>query len=387
METGATGQHAWDVTYIGFLLGHGGDALQMLTLASGIQQLGLRVNVIVPELDTTLGFAQRCREVHVPCERSPLITSDLHGRRQNLGSLVRFFRSLDAGLLHLQTGNSCLPRAAMLALELLRKPRGVVTLQSPYETIDPSSMRARFWSTAATRRLHAVVSPSVHGTEFQVRCGVPPDMALTIHNAVDLELMSSGDGSVARGQLGLTDDVPLVLFCSRLDSQKRPVEAVRVFARIKSEFPQAVLVFVGDGEQRSAVEQEVSTLGLTGQVRLVGYQTNIPDWLAAATVWLLPTERENFSVALLEALAAGCPVVTTACPGNDEVIVDGKNALSFGVGDLDVAAEKLRCLLSDPALRHQLSAEARRSADQYSASKMVAQYHELYNRVALDRLT
>ena len=65
------------------------------------------------------------------------------------------------------------------------------------------------------------------------------------------------------------------------------------------------------------------------RVRLVGYQTNVPDWLAAATVWILPTERENFSVAALEAMAAGCAVASTICPGNAEVLLDGVNSLTF----------------------------------------------------------
>ena len=62
---------------------------------------------------------------------------------------------------------------------------------------------------------------------------------------------------------------------------------------------------------RAPLTAEAKRLGLADRVRLVGYQTNVPDWLAAATVWLLPTERENFSVAVLEALAAGCTVLST----------------------------------------------------------------------------
>ena len=69
-------------------------------------------------------------------------------------------------------------------------------------------------------------------------------------------------------------------------------------------------------------------------MRLAGYQTNVADWLAAATVWLLPTERENFSVAVLEALAAGCAVLSTTCPGNDEVLTDRENRGLFPVGDI-----------------------------------------------------
>ena len=113
----------------------------------------------------------------------------------------------------------------------------------------------------------------------------------------------------------------------------------------------------------------------------MGYQTNIRDWLAAATVWILPTERENFSVALLEALAAGCPILTTSCPGNDEVLVDEQNALTFAIGDVDAAARGLDRLLSDGSLRSRLSTGAHATAGNYSAERMVESYRQLYNRL------
>lgn len=71
---------------------------------------------------------------------------------------------------------------------------------------------------------------------------------------------------------------------------------------------------------------------------LTGYRTDVQDWLAAATVWLLRTLRENFSLAVLEARSAGCAVLTTDAPGNDEiVVVDDVNALTFAVGDVRAA--------------------------------------------------
>ena len=87
--------------------------------------------------------------------------------------MFRLLRELDAPILHFHTGNSCLPRSLMIALELGRAPRSFVTLQSPYETIEPGSTRARFWALTAGRRMHAVISPSEHGSRFQRACGVP----------------------------------------------------------------------------------------------------------------------------------------------------------------------------------------------------------------------
>lgn len=367
-----------DVTYVGFVIGHGGDALQMLALACGMQGSGARVRVIVPATAESITFQERCKGLGIDCVRSPLITADLHGSRQRFRDILRLLRSVNAPVVHFHTGNSCLPRKAMLALTLLRFRPVYVTVHSPYETITPGSNRARFWAFAARRRFSAVVSPSDHGTRFQVRCGVPPRLTRTIRNSIDVSAMASGDGAAARAALGVDGDVPVVLFSSRLDGQKRPVDAVQAFTAVADDFPTAVLVFVGGGEEEAAVTAAAAESGVTDRIRMVGYRTNVADWLASSTVWILPTERENFSVAVLEALAAGCAVLSTDCPGNDEVLVDGVNARLFHAGDVAAAAAGLRELLGDKQLRSRLAFEAGTSAKAFSAQHMVDEYRTLY---------
>jgi starch synthase (maltosyl-transferring) len=271
----------------------------------------------------------------------------------------------------------------VFALMMSRKRTVVVaTLHSPYQYFDARSSRARFWAATARRTLRAVVSPSDHGTRFQRSCGIPARIAVTIRNAIDGDAFSSGDPSVPRAVLGLEDTTPIVLFSSRLDPQKRPVDAVHVFARAAPDPSPAVLVFVGSGEQEAIIIEEARRLGVDDRVRIVGYQFNVADWLAAATVWLFPTERENFSIALLEAMAAGCPILATVCPGNDEVLVDGSNALTYAVGDVSAAAERLRRLLDDDELRDRLSAGARATARSHSVEQMVREYRRAYGDAA-----
>ena len=374
-----------DVTYIGFLLGHGGDALQMLELAKGVHATGGDVRIVVPEVESSRTLKERCDVLGIECERSNLITASLEGARQRPTRVVKLLHRAQSPIVHFHTGNSCLPRSVIAALELLRYRPSIVTLQSPYETITPGSLRARLWARTARRRIAAVVSPSDHGTQFQRRCGVPDDIAVTVRNSVDVAAMAGGNAQGARKALGLGPDDPIVLFCSRIDTQKRPLDAVRIFAAVADRFPSAVLVFVGRGDLERAVADEAARFGLGDRVRLAGYQTNVPDWLAAAAVWLLPTERENFSVAVLEALAAGCAVVSTRCPGNDEVLVDGVNALTFPVGDVAAGASALTTLLQDDGLRTRLQASSRETAQNYTAANMVDGYRRIYERVSARR--
>jgi glycosyltransferase involved in cell wall biosynthesis len=225
----------------------------------------------------------------------------------------------------------------------------------------------------------AVVSPSAHGARFQIRCGVPAALVTTIRNSIDVDGFGHGDPDAARAALQIGPDDQVVLFCSRLDAQKRPAEAVEIFAAVAAEFPRATMVFIGQGDEEDLVRAEAARRDVADRVRLMGYQTNIPSWLAAATVWLLPTERENFSVAVLEALAAGCAVLSTSCEGNDEVLVDGENALTFAVGDVPTAIGGLRALLSDPALRQRLGQAGRATAQNYTVKNMVSSYLALYD--------
>ena len=370
-----------DVLYMGFVTGEGGDALQMLDLASGVAARGARVRIVVPHVPTTEGFAERCRERGLPVVRSPWLRVDLSGPRQSLIEMIRLFSTYRAPLVHIHTGNDCLPRLAIMAMSLLRYPRVIVTCQSPYATLQVGGRRAAFWAGAVRRRVHRVVAPSRHGRATQIAYGVPGDQVVTIHNGIDTKRYGSGDARAARAFLDVSDDARLVVFTSRLERQKRPVEAVQAFARVADAFPDALLVFVGTGVREPAVRQEMDRLGLGSRVRLVGYQTNVPDWLAAATVWILPTETENFSLAVLEAMAAGCPIVSTLCPGNDEVLRDGVNSIALPVGDVDGMAEGLRRLLGDPELRGRLGAAARAEAQSYSVDAVVDQYVELYREV------
>lgn len=370
------------ITYLGFVLGHGGDALQMLTLAQGMQEIGATVEVVVPSNPENVQFVERCAAVGIDARNTQQMSVTGAGTRQRLRSLLALLRSVDADVVHIHSGDSCLPRTMMLALVLSKRRCVIATLQSPYPFFEPRSARARFWALTARHTLWAVVSPSEHGTRFQRACGVPDRLAQTIRNSIDYDAFSAGDPTPVRRSLGLDDNTPVVLFSSRLDAQKCPLDAVRAFARAAPDPSDAVLVFVGSGELEAAILEEAGRLGVGDRVTMAGYQLNVVDWLAAATIWILPTERENFSVALLEAMAAGCPIVATVCPGNDEVLVDGSNALTFAVGDVATAAEQMRRLLQDRELRDRLSAGARSTARSHAVEHMVEQYRQTYGSQA-----
>lgn len=376
-----------DILYLGLIMGHGGDAVQMLELATGMAARGRNVKIVVPALETSLAFAERCRERAIPVERSPWIHSDPVAARQNLLNLFRLFTTYRAPILHLHTGDVCLPRSVMLAMDLLHLPPAYATVHSPYETLTPGEPRARYWASAVSRRLNRLICPSIHSREAQLGYGVAPERVDVIHNSVDIERFGSGSTTEVRRTLEASEDAQIIVFSSRLDPQKRPQNALDAFRRIAPEFPDARLVFVGRGEMENELKDAAQKSEVASRVHFAGYQKNVPDWLAAATAWILPTESENFSLAILEALAAGCPIVSTMCPGNDEVLVENQNALTTAVGDVAAQANALRKVLSDPALRSRLSTAAKSTARHYSIERMVDRYALCYSGDPVPALT
>jgi glycosyltransferase involved in cell wall biosynthesis len=369
-----------DILYIGFVLGHGGDAMQMLDLAAEIGRRGLRVRVLVPEIPTTLVAKRRAKDLGVDLERSPLIRADAHNSRQNVVHLLRMFRDHRARLYHLHTGDVCLPRLALLAMSLLDIRPVIVTTHSPYSTLKRGDARSRHWAHAADRLLDRVVCPSAHSRNLQIDYGLSRDKVITIRNSVNVAHYASGQSQAPYRALNLDAGKRLLVFTSRLDDQKRPDDAVEVFARLATEFPDLHLVMAGCGEAEERVKALAARQAASDRIHFPGFQPNIPDWLAASAVWLFPTESENFSLALLEAMAAGCPIVSTLCQGNDEVLVEGKNALTAAVGDVDAMTAACRRILTDPRLAASLSTGARATVSNYSLANMVDRYAICYNQ-------
>jgi glycosyltransferase involved in cell wall biosynthesis len=252
-----------------------------------------------------------------------------------------------------------------------------VTLHDPYADPPAGSPAARRWARDARVFSH-VICVSQEGYERQLRYGVPSESLRLVYNGVDVRRFGTGRGDRVRTRLGIGAGTPLVVVSSRLAPQKRPLDALAAFARVAAELPDARLVFLGDGPLAPAVRQEAARLSLSDRVCLPGHQFDVPDWLAAATVWLLPTESEGFSLAVVEAMAAGCAIVSTVCPGNTEVLVDDENALLTAVGDVEAMARALRLALHDGGVRARLGAAARRRAAGYSQDRMVDLHLQCY---------
>ena len=161
---------------------------------------------------------------------------------------------------------------------------------------------------------------------------------------------------------------------------KRILDVVRTFDGVRRALP-ATLVFVGDGPDRDAAQQEVDRLNLRANVRFLGKVDNVGDVLRGADLFLLPSESESFGLAALEAMACGVPVVASRTGGLPEVLDDGVTGFLCAVGDVAGMTERALSILQDPARHTRMRAAAAARALDFATGKVVPLYENLYEDV------
>jgi glycosyltransferase involved in cell wall biosynthesis len=143
----------------------------------------------------------------------------------------------------------------------------------------------------------------------------------------------------------------------------------------------AETLIVGEGPDRPRLEQEIRALGVTERVRLVGERYDVPQLLAEADVFALSSASEGMPVSVLEAMAAGLPVVSSRVGGVPELVVDGETGILVRPGDASALAAALSSLIADPAERRRLGAAGRaRAEERFDLEPFRRAHVELYSR-------
>jgi glycosyltransferase involved in cell wall biosynthesis len=188
--------------------------------------------------------------------------------------------------------------------------------------------------------------------------GMPRERITTIYNpVVTTELLEKARKPVDHPWLA-PGQPPVVLGVGKLKIQKSFRTLIRAFARVRAARP-ARLVILGEGARRRALEALVDELGLREDVALPGYVANPWAWMARAAVFALSSRWEGLPGALIEAMACGCPVVSTDCPsGPAEILQGGAYGPLVPVGDAGALADAILALLEAPPDRARLRARA-----------------------------
>jgi glycosyltransferase involved in cell wall biosynthesis len=207
-----------------------------------------------------------------------------------------------------------------------------------------------------------------------------------IRSGIDLAAFrQAAGGEAVRAELGIPATAPLVVQVACFKPQKAPERFVELARRVVERVPSAYFLLVGDGERRPILERQRDAAGLSGRLLLPGWRRDIPALLAAATVLTLTSRFEGLPRAVVEALAAGVPVVAMAVDGVGEVVRDGINGFLVAEGDVETQAARVAAILTDPQLREALAQRAGEGLEAFDREVMVAQQEALYLELACRR--
>jgi len=178
------------------------------------------------------------------------------------------------------------------------------------------------------------------------------------------------------------DSAPLVLTIARLSYEKGIDVLIRSAGIVHRELPTARFVVLGEGPLKSALDRQIRDLGLTGVVHLAGFRPDVDAALAAADLFVLPSLMEGMPNAILEAYAAGRPVVATSAGGSSEAVDHERSGILVPPHNAEALASAVVRVLRDEPLRRRLGRAGRAWArERFSIERVVGRYETLYERL------
>ncbi|MBN2470720.1 MAG: glycosyltransferase [Anaerolineae bacterium] len=270
-------------------------------------------------------------------------------------------------------------RARLTALTIRPRP----ALFHTEHGLNPWKKGLYLWLDRALARVTDVLI-SVSSPSFQLRQTrekYPLHKSHLIPIGIDMARFdTSGHGEAVRAELGIPASAILVVVVARLEPVKNIETLVRAFAVLDERYH---LLVVGGGSAFEDLQAQVAALGLEARVSMPGYRSDIPDVLAAADIFCLPSLREDFPVSVLEAMASARPVIASRVGGIPDMVVDGETGLLFDSGDADQLVQAIRVYGEDEAQRLAAGQKGRaRVVAEFSLARQVEQLEALYHQFA-----
>lgn len=264
---------------------------------------------------------------------------------------------------------------------LARVPVRVVSHHSRLENFPEFLTRFQSW-LVNHRWAQRIVVVSKRVQAIALEEGVRPELIVVIRNGIQPMSRSAPEHKASQRlaeELSLRPGELLILNVGRLREQKGQSYLLDAIPLVVKNLPGVVFAIAGDGPLRSDLEEKARKLGIDHAVRFLGNRTDIPQLLAAADVFVLPSLWEGLPIALLEAMQAGLPSVVTNVEGVDEIITDQQNGLVVPVADPLALADALVTVLQDSELRARLGRSARQLVEaEYTVDQMCLQYEALF---------
>ena len=184
--------------------------------------------------------------------------------------------------------------------------------------------------------------------------------------------------SALRHELGFTQNQKIILCVGELLQNKNQIMAVNAMPIILKQMPNAILLIAGNGAQQQALEQHISELGLSNQIKLLGYCTNLEKYQKAADLLVACSRREGLGLNVIEAMLSENPVVVTQNRGHKDLIDSGENGYLVDMDDFEAMAQKVLAIFKDEKLAQEIGKVAHQKALRYCYSAVEEELGIIY---------
>ncbi|WP_445246126.1 glycosyltransferase family 4 protein [Microcoleus sp. OTE_8_concoct_300] len=232
------------------------------------------------------------------------------------------------------------------------------------------------WEKKAFSQAKVIVAVSKQVERELVEIGVPPECIRVILNGVDLQEFSPGEAK--RQTWGLPEGVTLALFAGNAQTPRKNLDTV---IRALAQVPELQLVVAGT-TTGTTYPQLVASLDLSKRVHFLEHRSDVPELMKAVDLLVFPSRYEPFGLVVIEAMAAGLPVITAATTGAAEIITPECGIVLSEPDDIQALARALSLLTSHQGQRHQMGQAARTIAQQYSWTSMAQTYVDLFEELS-----
>ena len=365
------------------------------TYQQALRAHGVEVSLVAPD------YGQPCAEAWITRVPARPVPGDPEDRLVRWGAMhqaVEDAAEQGCDLIHVQT-----PFVAHYAASATARRYGLPVITT-YHTLFEEHLKhyaplipaawlrglARSFSRRQCNALNAVIVPSKAIHERLGSYGVKTPMHV-LPTGISLQLSANGgnragncaDRQKFRTRFGIDQARPLALFVGRVAHEKNIGFLLDVIALARESLPDVLLLIAGEGPALPHLQQSVAERGLQGCVQFIGYldrKTDLPACYAAADAFVFASRTETQGLVLLEAMAAGLPVVSLAEMGTVDILGAGRGAI-VPEDNPGAFAAALSGLLRDQDLRNRLSLEGREYATEWSDDRLAGKMAELYRQI------
>lgn len=373
----------------------GGGERVMANLALELAARGHQLKIVTAQWDAN--WAEKLMYGPVPVFRLPQSDLPIWGTLRYMASLATWFGEelpkLDLVYVSMLKHDafSTLGAAAGTRVPVILRPEGAGPTGDCRWQDDATfgwGIRSRCRTASAVVACSDAIAAELAAANYPVERTVRIDNGVPIPPPRDADEVSTIRAetrtslSELDGAALLRDDDPLVVYTGRLHAGKGLVDLVTAWPAVLERWPTAQLWLIGEGPQRAELEKLIVDLALCPRVFLPGVFDDVGDVLAAADLYVLPSYEEGMSLSLLEAMAAGLPVIATDIPGNRPLVRCGEEGLLVPRGEARSLAKAIVSLLDNRPRARQLGQAARaRVARDFSIARTADEHEALFARL------